>query len=161
MLVEKTGKKVAGRKRNRKGLFLADNSKRESKLCLICKKEFICYKHANRKYCSHSCYGKSLNNKRFPNKRFIGKREKNHFWNGGITFQKAGYKMILNRSHPFCNMRGYVAEHRIVMENKIGRYLTKQEVVHHINGDVVDNRIENLMLFKNNSEHMRYHYARR
>lgn len=32
------------------------------------------------------------------------------------------------------------------------------ECVHHIDGDQFDNKINNLMLFVNNSEHMRYHH---
>lgn len=40
-----------------------------------------------------------------------------------------------------------------MVEQSLGRYLRPEEVVHHINGDVSDNRLENLQLFANNAEH--------
>ncbi len=83
-------------------------------------------------------------------------KEKNHNWRGG-RYKSHGYVMILSPNHPYANGRGYVFEHRLVMENKLGRYLTKEEVVHHLNEIRDDNQIKNLKLFKNNDEHLTYH----
>ena len=69
-------------------------------------------------------------------------------WKGGKFKSKLGYIFIFCPAHPNAIMRNYVQEHRLMMEKHIGRYLTKEEVVHHINGVKDDNRIENLVLLK-------------
>lgn len=84
------------------------------------------------------------------------RRENNPNWKGGIM-QKWGYIYTYHPNHPNSKY-GYVAEHRFVMEKKIGRYLHTWEIVHHLNEIKIDNRIENLKLLKNRSKHLKLHY---
>ena len=50
----------------------------------------------------------------------------------------------------------WIFEHRLVVENFIGRELENRETVHHIDGNKQNNSINNLMLFPNHSEHMSF-----
>ena len=88
--------------------------------------------------------------------RLMAKGDKNHSWKGGITKHNS-YILIYKPNHPFATKENYVLEHRLVMEKIVKRYLKPGEVVHHINRIRDDNRIENLMLFENDSEHFKYH----
>ena len=69
-----------------------------------------------------------------------------------------GYIQIPCKEHPSANRDGYVLLHRLVMEEAIGRYLSTNEIVHHINGCKTDNRIENLKLMSK-GEHTAIHNA--
>lgn len=56
------------------------------------------------------------------------------------------------------SFKGYILEHRYVMEKAIGRALTKDEDVHHIDLNPLNNAIDNLKLMSK-KEHYRLHYA--
>ena len=68
-----------------------------------------------------------------------------------------GYVVVRVDGHPRASKHGsYVPIHVLVMEKHLGRYLTKSEHIHHINGNSKDNRLENLRIVTN-SEHSRLH----
>src|SRR3546814_18680564 len=68
---------------------------------------------------------------------------------GTGRYKKNGYVMVFQKDHPRrSGSRGnYVFEHIVVMEKHLGRYLEKDENVHHINGVRDDNSIGNLELW--------------
>lgn len=81
------------------------------------------------------------------------------------TIERNGYLMVYTRGvkppPSQANQGGwYCYVHRLVMEAHLGRKLANGEVVHHINGDKHDNRIENLRLYESHSEHRRDELAR-
>lgn len=78
-------------------------------------------------------------------------------WKGGRRKHAKGYIWVYKPNHPFCDSHKCVFEHRLIMEQMLGRYLTKKEVVHHINKITNDNRIKNLMLIANTAEHTKMH----
>jgi len=82
-------------------------------------------------------------------------REERPNWEGGVKIVK-GYAYSRTPWHPRASKYGgYVAVHRLVMEKKLGRYLTKTEVVDHIDGNPTNNHPDNLRVFPNNAEHLR------
>lgn len=83
--------------------------------------------------------------------------ENNPNWRGGLIHRN-GYLMAHKPEHPNCTAEGLVPEHRLVMESMIGRYLTSDERVHHIDGNKANNIEENLMLFPSNSAHSIHHW---
>lgn len=56
------------------------------------------------------------------------------------------YFSVLSHGHPHRDQDGYVMEHRLVMEKELGRYLKKDEIIHHLDGDGHNNNISNLKL---------------
>ena len=65
-----------------------------------------------------------------------------------------GYLYVYHPTHPARTRHNKVALHRLVAEQKIGRYLRPGEVVHHKNKNVLDNRPENLEVFESNGAHL-------
>lgn len=81
--------------------------------------------------------------------------EMNPNYGGGKYIDDKGYVRMLMPDHP-ANIKGYIYEHRAVMEQYVGRYLNQWETVHHINEIKSDNRLENLFLCSH-AEHSAIH----
>ena len=67
-------------------------------------------------------------------------------WKGGRIINAQGYVQINSPDHPNKSSKGYVFEHRLVVEKELGRYLRADEIVHHLNGTKTDNRPKNLVV---------------
>lgn len=67
------------------------------------------------------------------------------------------YNEIYLPNHPKAHQNGYVYEHILIAEQKIGRYLTEEEVVHHIDENKKNNSPDNLIVFATNADHTRFH----
>lgn len=82
-------------------------------------------------------------------------RKRTHVTKAGKAIKdKQGYIQVYHPQHPCSNTNGYVYQHRLVMEEKLGRYLDKLEVVHHIDSDKSNNHPDNLELIESHSVHM-------
>jgi len=70
--------------------------------------------------------------------------------------KRSGYWYVLKRDHPQSGKQGYIAEHRLVMEKHLGRYLEKSEVVHHVDHNITNNSIINLKLYSSHGQHTKH-----
>lgn len=77
-------------------------------------------------------------------------------WSGGRVVDKHGYILVWAPMHPQARRpSGYIAEHRLVLEVALGRYLKAREVVDHIDDHPRHNWPENLRAFPSNADHLR------
>jgi len=79
-------------------------------------------------------------------------------WKGGRTIDKSGYIHIYDPNHPFSDNKGYVAEHRLVIEKHLDRYLNYDEIVHHKDFSKDHNSLTNLVLTTRKEHLVKYHY---
>jgi len=89
----------------------------------------------------------------------------NPAWKGGVTyFNKHGlyggvkYVRCPTAFLPMARRDGYVAEHRLLVAQAVGRCLLRVEVVHHMDHDPTNNALSNLMLFASNRDHKLYEH---
>ena len=116
--------------------------------CAFCNKERRIHrsyaaKGFKRTFCDIRCYGKWASIHRMA--------EKSANWRGGKFKNAQGYTLVKVSKHPYRSRSGYMMEHRLVLEKKIGRPLRPFEDAHHINGNRSDNRPENLELWTSRS----------
>lgn len=120
------------------------------KTCLHCKCKFnrkmtsskkleSAYDFRIRKFCSHKCFSD------------FNTLENHFLYNPNGSISKDGYKRITIRGQ-----KARIREHRAIMKDFLKRKLSKNEHIHHKNGNKLDNRIENLELVTN-SEHRKIH----
>ncbi len=78
---------------------------------------------------------------------------------------KYGRKQKRSKGETYIDSNGYIClarnkkrrEHRIIMENILGKKLNRDEHVHHINGNKTDNRIKNLTILSASEHHQLHH----
>lgn len=82
--------------------------------------------------------------------------DRNYFYRDGRTWDSGGYVLVLVPDHPAARpSRRYTAEHRLVAEAELGRFLLPGEVVDHLDSDTTNNRPANLRVFPSNADHLR------
>lgn len=59
---------------------------------------------------------------------------------------KKNRRFTYSPNHPHANKKGYIKTARFLMEKEVDRFLSYFECVHHINGNQLDDRIENLKI---------------
>lgn len=114
----------------------------EMRTCKTCGTDFpyVNFGPANKGwYCSVACANKAVK----PRRQIRGETHPN--WKGGRVIDRNGYVRILTRRGAGHNK--YELEHRLVMEETLGRKLSDYETIHHKNGNKTDNRPENLELW--------------
>jgi len=76
-------------------------------------------------------------------------------WQGGRILSKWWYIDVYAPLHPLAKKSGYVAEHRLMVEVMLGRYLSEKEVVDHRDSHTQHNWPSNLALYTANADHLR------
>ena len=113
------------------------------------------------KFCSRAC-----RNRAHPP---VGPRpsaglpgDRNPAWKGGVTYKRPKGNYIGPRYVrcppeylPMARKDGYIMEHRLVMARRIGRMLSRTEVVNHIDHNPRNNDPANLELYPSNGDHKR------
>jgi hypothetical protein len=144
----------------RNGGYLVLVAQGTYKTCPICgfnfrvkpshfEKRTTCGKECNKKH-------RSIKNTGEGNPNYGNRKENSPSWKGGERVSNYGYILLFLPEHPMSRPDGYVLEHRVVMAEKLGRDLQRDEHVHHKDGDKRNNSPDNLELISM-SDHIRLH----
>ena len=90
-----------------------------------------------RRFCNRKCLGK------YRSRVYVG--ESAPRWRGG-TARERNRVRIHRPDHPHAQANGYVYRYRLVAEEKLGRFLRPDEIVHHIDGDESNDHPDNLLV---------------
>ena len=145
--------------------------------CPICKKLFHLKPSRKDKYkthyCCRACFAEAKKEimKGEKNHQFGLKGSKNASWKSDRKITVYGYIKVRSSDHPFRDCDDFVFEHRLVaekyllnLENSIEingkKYLKKEYVVHHIDGNRKNNNVENLRIMTL-EEHTSLHQSKK
>jgi len=92
--------------------------------------------------------------------RALGKKgPEHHNWKGGKTINSRGYALTRKQRH--CNASPYVPDHILIAEKVLGKRLPPSAVVHHSDGDTLNNTNSNLVICENQGYHLFLHQRKR
>ncbi len=128
-----------------------------TRTCDLCGSKRMCYssavlasrkKRGNKKdYCKKCGYKIRV--------LFQKKGADSPFWRGGKRLNSNGYYRIYVYEN---GEKRDIYEHKYIYEQHVGRHLTVDEKVHHIDGNKLNNHINNLYLCEGKKEHHSMHY---